>query len=251
MPRDPETVKLFQDLAAPFDPKGIKWKPQAVKGNRCMAIAYIDARVVCDRLDSVIGPENWSDQYQVLADGSTVCTLSVIVNGALIAKQDVGSLSEQPDAGNKLKAAFSDALKRAAVKFGIGRYLYRLPNVWVDYDPNKKMITQPPALPNWAMPKPTGAGQPKQTEKSQTPEHKNTQQAVAMALDDWRKRMVGVQGEDDMNEVLPLIKKIPTGEVKTAVWDYIQEACDERGIQWDEKASRFVNVPADNDPIPF
>lgn len=251
MPRDPETVKLFHDLAAPFDPKEIKWKPQSVKGNRCLAIAYIDARVVCDRLDSIIGPENWSDHYQVLADGSTVCTLTVFLNGAAIRKEDVGSLSEQPDAGDRIKSAFSDALKRTAVKFGIGRYLYRLPNQWVDYDPVKKFIPTPPVLPNWAMPKHAGAGQPKQVDTPQTQQQKNTQEAIGMALVDWRKRMAGVQGEDDMNGMLPLIKKIPPGEVKTAVWDFVQEACDERGIQWDEKAARFVNIPADNEPIPF
>jgi hypothetical protein len=50
-------------------------------------------------------------------------------------KEDVGGQSEQPDEGDRRKAAFSDALKRAAVKFGIGRYLYRQKPQWVDWDP--------------------------------------------------------------------------------------------------------------------
>jgi len=45
-----------------------------------------------------------------------------------------------------VKAAFSDALKRAAVKFGIGRYLYRLPTTWCDYDPQKRQFRQLPQL---------------------------------------------------------------------------------------------------------
>jgi len=65
----------------------------------------------------------------------------------------VGSPSEQPDGGDRLKAAFSDALKRAAVKFGIGRYLYRLPAQWVDYDPVKKQIAQVPQMPAFGIPK--------------------------------------------------------------------------------------------------
>src|SRR5262249_44867130 len=51
-------------------------------------------------------------------------------------------------------AAFSDALKRAAVKFGVGRYLYRLPQQWCDYDPQKRRFVKEPALPESALPKP-------------------------------------------------------------------------------------------------
>jgi hypothetical protein len=69
-----------------------------------------------------------------------------------VTKVDVGGPSEQPDGGDRLKAAFSDALKRAAVKFGIGRYLYRLPSQWVDYDPQKRQISRPPTLPTFALP---------------------------------------------------------------------------------------------------
>jgi hypothetical protein len=43
-------------------------------------------------------------------------------------------------------------LKRAAIKFGVGRYLYHLPKVWVDYDPQKKQLKGQPQLPPWAMP---------------------------------------------------------------------------------------------------
>jgi len=67
-------------------------------------------------------------------------------------KTDVGSPSEQPDDGDRLKAAFSDALKRAAIKLGIGRYLYRLPRQWVDYDPQSKQFAKTPMLPAWALP---------------------------------------------------------------------------------------------------
>jgi hypothetical protein len=35
----------------------------------------------------------------------------------------------------------------AAVKFGVGRYLYRLLSQWVDYDPQRKQFKQTPRLP--------------------------------------------------------------------------------------------------------
>lgn len=140
-------------LAEPFEPREVKFKPQMVKNNRCLAMAYIDARLIQDRLDEVVGVENWRDNYVMLPDGSVQCRLSVRLDGRWVTKEDVGSTSEQPDQGDRLKAAFSDALKRAAVKFGIGRYLYRLSAAWVDYDPVKKQITQIPQLPAFALPK--------------------------------------------------------------------------------------------------
>ncbi len=148
-------------LSAPFAVGEVKFKPQSVKGNRALALAYIDCRVIQDRLDDVLGVENWMDEYEILADGSVMCRLKLKLSGEWVTKSDVGSPSEQPDGGDRLKAAFSDALKRAAVKFGIGRYLYRLPAVWTDYDPQKKQFTQPPQLPAWALPpKKTPALQP-------------------------------------------------------------------------------------------
>jgi hypothetical protein len=145
----------------------VKFKPQMVKNNRCLAMAYIDARLIQDRLDEVLGVENWQDKYDIQPDGSVVCRLRLKLGGRWITKTDVGSPSEQPDSGDRLKAAFSDALKRAAVKFGIGRYLYRLPAQWVDYDPVKKQIVSPPQLPAFALPK--GKGQSKAAKPAAEP----------------------------------------------------------------------------------
>ena len=152
-PRDPQVQALTTALAAPFEPREVKYKPQMVKNNRCLAMAYIDARLIQDRLDEVLGVENWEDGYNILADGSVMCRLKCKLGDRWITKTDVGSPSEQPDGGDRLKAAFSDALKCAAVKFGIGRYLYRLAAQWVDYDPVKKQIVQVPQMPAFGLPK--------------------------------------------------------------------------------------------------
>jgi hypothetical protein len=148
-------------LAQPFAPDEVKWKAQSVKGDRAMAVAYADARVVQDRLDDVLGPANWQDAYEVLPDGAVVCTLRLRLGGEWISKTDVGGESEQPDEGDRRKAAFSDSLKRAAVKFGVGRYLYRLPQQWVGYDAQRNRLTERPKLPAWATPdRPAAAKQP-------------------------------------------------------------------------------------------
>jgi len=134
-------------LAAPFDSAEVKFKPQTVSGQRALAVPFVDARVIQDRLDDVLGVMGWQDSYECLPDGAVVCRLRIRLGAEWITKEDVGGQSEQPDEGDRRKAAFSDALKRAAVKFGIGRYLYRCKPQWVDYDPQKRQFVRQPMLP--------------------------------------------------------------------------------------------------------
>ncbi len=162
--RTVEPEEIMRLLAEPFEAGEVKWKPAVVSGNRAMALAYVDARVIQDRLDEVMGATGWQDEYDVLTDGSVTCKLRLRLGDEWIMKMDVGGPSEQPDGGDRMKAAFSDALKRAAVKFGVGRYLYRLPMQWVDYDPAKKHFKTTPSLPAWAH-KQAAAPEPKAESK--------------------------------------------------------------------------------------
>jgi hypothetical protein len=153
----PEVEALTQALLAPFDVEAVKFKPAVVSGTRALALPYVDARAIQDRLDEVLGVAGWQDEYEFLPDGSVVCRLRLRLGDEWITKMDVGGPSEQPDEGDRRKAAVSDALKRAAVKFGVGRYLYRLPQQWVDYDPQKKTFARRPTLPPSALPAPKRA----------------------------------------------------------------------------------------------
>jgi hypothetical protein len=137
-------------LATPFEATEVKFKPQTVSGNRALAVPFVDARVIQDRLDEVLGVMGWQDSYECLPDGAVVCRLRIRLGAEWITKEDVGGQSEQPDEGDRRKAAFSDALKRAAVKFGIGRYLYRQKPQWVDYDPQKRQFLRAPTLPSFS-----------------------------------------------------------------------------------------------------
>lgn len=152
-PPERSASALTAALAEPFDPSEVKFKPAVVSGHRALALAYVDARAIQDRLDEVLGVDGWQDDYETLPDGSVVCRLRLWLGDQWITKVDVGGPSEQPDGGDRIKAAFSDALKRAAVKFGIGRYLYRLPAQWLDYDPARRQFARTPTLPDWALPK--------------------------------------------------------------------------------------------------
>jgi hypothetical protein len=91
---------------------------------KALALAYVDARTVMNRLDRVLGVAGWRGHYQTLGNGAVRCILSIRLGDEWIAKEDVGGLSDQEDEGDRTKAAHSDGLKGAAVKFGVGRYLY-------------------------------------------------------------------------------------------------------------------------------
>lgn len=146
MDNAPEVARVTKEFARPFSEAEVKQKPQFVKGTRCLAVSYIDSRCVIERLNEVVSVAGWQDAYIVLPSHSVECRLTVWLGGQWITKTDVGSPSEQPDEGDRMKAAYSDALKRAAVKLGIGLYLYRLPEQWVDYDPVKRQILRAPSL---------------------------------------------------------------------------------------------------------
>jgi hypothetical protein len=124
-------------------------------GAKGMAVFYIDARAVMDRLDAC--GLNWCDEYTLHPDGKHVeCRLTVMLpvgepdkltDGSVrpartepVTRADVGEPSE--GMGDPLKGAYSDALKRAGVKFGIGRYLYGLGERWVPLDGNKRFTPE-------------------------------------------------------------------------------------------------------------
>jgi hypothetical protein len=162
-----ELEGLMAALQEPFDPSEIKFKPAVVSGNRALALPYVDARVIEDRLDRVFGVAGWQDEYEFLPDGSCLCRLRVRIGDEWIVKMDVGGQSEQPDEGDRRKAAVSDAMKRAAVKLGIGRYLYRMPQQWCDYDPQKRQFKSQPQLPVTSAVRPRVAPPPVESKKSE------------------------------------------------------------------------------------
>lgn len=110
-------TNVFKELKAPFHPNDIKTR-KAFGGNKKI-LHYIDARTVMERLDLVVGEANWQSDV-TSADGKTICKLSIRIDDEWIHKTDgAGDTGIEAD-----KGAISDAFKRAAVLFGIGRYLY-------------------------------------------------------------------------------------------------------------------------------
>jgi hypothetical protein len=122
---------IWQQLKAPFPPDIVSWRVGATKADKTkgMALAYIDARDVAERLDNVLGPENWQCDYPH-AGSKTVCRIGVRIGDDWVWKADgAGDTDHEAE-----KGALSDAFKRAAVRFGVGRYLYDVKNSWVEIE---------------------------------------------------------------------------------------------------------------------
>lgn len=103
-----------------------KFRVQSTKFGKATILSYVDSRGVQDRLDEALGAENWQDKYQII-DGNLFCGISVKVSDGegrseWVTKWDVGTESNV----DKEKGNSSDAFKRAAVKWSIGRFLYSL-----------------------------------------------------------------------------------------------------------------------------
>lgn len=128
------------DLKNPFLPDVIMWRVGSTTKDKSkgMALAYVDARIVMQRLDEVCGPENWQCEYVPMPNGTSCCRLGIKVGGEWVWKSNGGSNitdSQKPEAQEMaVKGDYSDAFKRAAVLWGIGQYLYEIDSPWVTLD---------------------------------------------------------------------------------------------------------------------
>lgn len=151
-----ETKIDYSKLMLPF--KNIHYRPQTCTNGRVLVLAYLDSRDVMKRLDDVVGVPNWSCMYEE-KKGNMYCGISI---GGTV-KWDCGTESNM----DKEKGESSDAFKRSAVKWGIGRYLYYLPPLFVEVKPKGKNWIRivdkktnqtltgyydEPRLPKWAIP---------------------------------------------------------------------------------------------------
>ena len=116
------TIKTIQEIEKQLkSPMNYKWRIQSITDYKATCVAYVDARDVMDRLDEVFGVDGWEDYYYE-ADEKLFCRLTCHFPEKVITKSDTGSESNV----EKDKGLASDTFKRAAVKFGIGRFLYSL-----------------------------------------------------------------------------------------------------------------------------
>ncbi len=146
-------MSIIDQLKEPFDPNVLHWRVGATTQDKSkgIALAYLNARDVMKRLDSVVGAEQW--QTIDRKDGDTYyCQLSIKIKDEWITKTGAAGATQVEGE----KGGSSDAFKRAAVLWGVGRYLYYLDNVWHPIKPQGRsyVLDGQPNLPSWALPKP-------------------------------------------------------------------------------------------------
>jgi len=123
-------------LAEPFPADDVEWRVARAgmgsKGIFCMVLAYITARAIQQRLDAVVGPENWRlEGPRMLAingKSAFACGLSIRIGGEWVTKWDVA----EPTNVEPAKGGWSGAMKRAGAQWGIGRYLYHLDETFAE-----------------------------------------------------------------------------------------------------------------------
>jgi hypothetical protein len=128
----------MQALQKPFDISDIEWRVQQAtiyNGKpRALLLAYITNRAIQERLDEVLGCNNWQNQYQSWKDKSQLCGISVWDD------EKKQWLTKWDGADNTniegTKGGLSDSMKRAAVQWGIGRYLYNADKMYAVFSPN-------------------------------------------------------------------------------------------------------------------
>ncbi|HCI9591580.1 TPA: recombinase [Klebsiella variicola] len=159
-------------LDAPFPHKDIEWRIQQAgkSGSSIWAkvLAYVTNRAIMKRLDEVCGKAGWRNEYRDIPNnGGVECGISIKVDGEWITKWDA-SENTQVEA---VKGGRSSAMKRAAVQWGIGRYLYDLDVGFATISGEKAegftyartkelgaFYWKPPALPVWALPSAASSG---------------------------------------------------------------------------------------------
>lgn len=133
MTKDAKTIR--EELSRPFAPEDLEWRIQVTSRDRTsgLAVPYVTNRAIQDRLDEVVGPENWCNEYRAWHGNgkkeAQICGISIYFEGkGFITKWDGAEDSDiEP-----VKGGLSDSMKRAAVQWGIGRVLYKMTKpIWV------------------------------------------------------------------------------------------------------------------------
>lgn len=196
----------FRALQEFFAADEIEWRLQQAgeKNGKVWAICvpYVTNRAIQQRLDETVGPGRWRNEFRPGPGGGVLCGISLKVDGEWVTKWDG---AENTDI-EEVKGGLSGAMKRAAVQWGIGRYLYRLDEAFANVHEGGKLRGKtkdgkpfrwdPPQLPAWALPK-KAAGRKKEASLSRVrQEHESMLEfvkAVGQRVDDEREAEISGQ----------------------------------------------------------
>lgn len=153
------TREEFNKLAAPFTAKDHEFT---------RGFIYIEETAICSRIEEVDFSWEWKTISVTRENDVAIVVGALTING--ITRYGTGQQIVQRDAkgneanGEAAKGASTDALKRAARLFGIGRYLLQCPSTVKDYGPGLNswlssmakgqaapQIQEPVNAPHWSL----------------------------------------------------------------------------------------------------
>lgn len=155
----------LERLDEPFDLSDIEWRIQSSGKSKdgnvwAIVLSYVTNRAIMKRLDDVCGKAGWKNEFKSAPDSGVMCGISIKIDDEWVTKWDAAE-NTQVEA---VKGGMSGAMKRAAVQWGIGRYLYGLSEGFAITHLDKKgshraklkdgtvFTWDPPSLPEWALP---------------------------------------------------------------------------------------------------
>lgn len=132
--------ELQEALSAPFQNADIEWRVSATNHEKTngLAVPYVTNRAIQTRLDDTVGIDGWHNDFVPWkGDKAQLCGISIYLPELKdwLTKWD-GSDDTDIEC---VKGGLSDSMKRAAVEWGIGRYLYGMtPPLWVGIEQRGK-----------------------------------------------------------------------------------------------------------------
>ena len=156
--------KLLAELEVPFSSDQVRWRVTNTANDkkRGQVVPYADPRAYTDRLNALFSPQGWTREYKIetmshitrvkkgesIVSGKVLVTCTVTVIGLW---SHSGTGEKWADDDNGMTAADAQAFKRACSCFGLGRYFYDIPAIWIDLDQRRQPV-RTPALSDWALP---------------------------------------------------------------------------------------------------
>jgi len=159
-----DVPRLLLELEVPFSPDQIQWRVTNTTNDkkRGQVVPYADPRAYTDRLNALFTPQGWTREYKVetMSNITRVKKGETIVSGKVMVTCTVtiiglwshsGTGEEWADDDNGMTSADAQAFKRACSCFGLGRYFYDIPAIWVDLDQHRQPV-RTHVLSAWALP---------------------------------------------------------------------------------------------------
>lgn len=133
----------LRNLLEPFADHDLEWRVQRAGKTGsgkvwAIVVPYVTNRAIMQRFDDVCGPENWKNEFEKGPAGGVLCGISVRIGDEWVTKWDGAENTgeEGADMGMAVKGGLSGAMKRAAVQWGVGRFLYAIPEAFANVHDN-------------------------------------------------------------------------------------------------------------------